>query len=67
MQQFKCVDALSGLRVQVSQNHKNNHGTSEVITGHACGIDTNGCLQLRQDNGKLATLFTGRIDVISTL
>ena len=67
MQQFKCVDALSGLRVQVTQNHKNNHGTSEVITGHACGIDTNGCLQLRQDNGKLATLFTGRIDVISTL
>ncbi len=61
MQQFDTLDALAGLRLRVSQDH---NGETQIITGHACGIDKNGCLQLRQDNGKLATLFTGRIDVI---
>ena len=61
LRQFDAVDALAGLRVQVTQNH---NGEPLIITGDACGIDTNGCLQLRQDSGKLATLFTGRIDVI---
>ena len=63
MQQFDTMDALAGLRLRVTQNHQ---GELQVIHGHACGIDTNGCLQLRQDNGKLAALFTGRIDVIRT-
>lgn len=63
MQQFDAMDALSGLRLRVTQNHP---GELQVIHGLACGIDTNGCLQLRQDNGKLAALFTGRIDVIHT-
>ena len=61
MQVFNQLDALAGLRLQVSQNH---NGQMQITTGQAHGIDTNGCLQLRQDNGKLATLFTGRIDVI---
>lgn len=61
LRQFAAMDALSGLRLQVSQDH---NGKSHIVTGDACGIDTNGCLQLRQDNGKLAALFTGRIDVI---
>ncbi len=61
MQAFNQLDALAGLRLQVSQNH---NGETQIVTGQAYGIDTNGCLQLRQDNGKLATLFTGRIDVI---
>lgn len=63
MKEFDQLDALAGLRLQVSQNH---NGETQIITGLADGIDTNGCLQLRQDNGKLATLFTGRIDVIQT-
>ncbi|MDN5566872.1 MAG: biotin--[acetyl-CoA-carboxylase] ligase [Psychrobacter sp.] len=62
MKEFDQLDALAGLRIQVSQNH---NGNVQIITGFADGIDTNGCLQLRQDNGKLATLFTGRIDVIN--
>ena len=61
MQAFNRLDALAGLLIQVSQNH---NGETQIISGQASGIDTNGCLQLRQDNGKLATLFTGRIDVI---
>ncbi len=61
LHQFNMMDALAGLRLCVTQNH---NGESYIITGIACGIDTSGCLQLRQDNGKLATLFTGRIDVI---
>lgn len=63
LRQFAVMDALSGLRLRVTQNHQ---GELQVIHGHACGIDTIGCLQLRQDNGKLAALFTGRIDVIRT-
>ena len=61
MQQFATMDALAGLHLRVTQNHNSK---SHIITGHACGIDTNGCLQLRQDNGKISALFTGRIDVI---
>ena len=61
LRQFAAMDALAGLRLRVTQNHQ---GELQIIHGHACGIDTNGCLQLRQDNGKLAALFTGRIDVI---
>lgn len=62
MQQFDALDALAGLRLRVTQNH---NGEPQMITGQACGIDTHGCLQLRQDNGKLCALFTGRIDVIN--
>ncbi|WP_296173214.1 biotin--[acetyl-CoA-carboxylase] ligase [Psychrobacter sp. UBA2769] len=61
LQEFATMDALVGLRLQVSQDHDDN---SHVITGDACSIDTNGCLQLREDNGKISALFTGRIDVI---
>ncbi|WP_243453083.1 biotin--[acetyl-CoA-carboxylase] ligase [Psychrobacter coccoides] len=61
LQQFAALDALSGLRLRITQEH---HGDANTITGAACGIDEHGCLQLRQDNGKLSTLFTGRIDVI---
>ncbi|WP_352336678.1 biotin--[acetyl-CoA-carboxylase] ligase [Psychrobacter sp. 16-MNA-CIBAN-0192] len=64
LRQFATMDALAGLRLLVTQNHQ---GELQVIHGHACGIDTNGCLQLRQDNGKLAALFTGRIDVMRTV
>ena len=59
--QFDSMDALAGLRLQVTQEH---NGQSDTLTGHACGIDTHGCLQLRQDNGNISALFTGRIDVI---
>ena len=61
LQEFATMDALVGLRLRVSQDHDDN---SHVITGDACSIDTNGCLQLREDNGKISALFTGRIDVI---
>lgn len=64
MHQFNQLDALSSLRLQVTQNH---NGEPQIIMGHAHGIDTQGCLQLRQDNGKICALFTGRIDVIDTL
>ncbi|WP_201573816.1 biotin--[acetyl-CoA-carboxylase] ligase [Psychrobacter sp. H8-1] len=61
LQQFDSMDALAGLRLRVTQDHS---GDTDVITGHACGINEHGCLQLRQDNGKISTLFTGRIDVL---
>ena len=61
MQQFDQLDALANLRLQVTQNHD---GEAHTVEGQAFGIDTHGCLQLRQDNGKICALFTGRIDVI---
>ena len=60
--EFTPQDALKGLRVRITQNLNNNE---HVIEGRACGIDTNGCLQLQQDNGNISALFTGRIDVIN--
>ncbi|WP_352310227.1 biotin--[acetyl-CoA-carboxylase] ligase [Psychrobacter sp. W2-37-MNA-CIBAN-0211] len=63
LKQFDSMDALSELRLRVTQEH---NGQTNILTGHACGIDTHGCLQLRQDNGKISALFTGRIDVIQT-
>lgn len=62
MTQFGRMDALAELRLRVTQNHNNQ---CYVMTGYACGIDTHGCLQLRQDNGKISALFTGRLDVIN--
>lgn len=62
LQEFGLMDALSGHYLRVTQNHQ---GESQHIYGVATGIDTNGCLQLRQDNGNICALFTGRIDVIS--
>ena len=62
LQEFATMDALAGLRLQVTQDHDDK---AHVVTGDACSIDTNGCLQLRQDNGKISALFTGRIDVIN--
>ncbi|GAA0800183.1 biotin--[acetyl-CoA-carboxylase] ligase [Psychrobacter piscatorii] len=61
LQQFAAMDALAGLRLRVTQDYNNK---KQVMTGLACGVDTHGCLQLQQDNGKISTLFTGRIDVI---
>ncbi|KRU22696.1 biotin--[acetyl-CoA-carboxylase] ligase [Psychrobacter piscatorii] len=61
LQQFAAMDALAGLRLRVTQDYNNE---KKVMTGVACGVDTYGCLQLQQDNGKISTLFTGRIDVI---
>ncbi|MEN6669938.1 biotin--[acetyl-CoA-carboxylase] ligase [Psychrobacter sp. B38] len=61
LKQFDAMDALSGLRLCVTQDYNNK---VDVVTGLACGIDTHGCLQLRQDNGKISALFTGRVDVI---
>ena len=61
LEQFATMDALSGLRLRVTQDYNNEE---KVVTGIACGVDTHGCLQLRQDSGKISTLFTGRIDVI---
>ena len=60
--QFDSMDALSGMQLRIKQEH---NGQSETLTGYACGIDTHGCLQLRQDNGNISALFTGRIDVIN--
>ena len=61
LEQFATMDALSGLCLRVTQDYNNEE---KVVTGIACGVDTHGCLQLRQDSGKISTLFTGRIDVI---
>lgn len=60
--QFEQHDALKNLRIRITQNLNNKE---HVIEGLACGIDTNGCLQLKQDNGNISALFTGRIDVIN--
>ena len=60
--QFDSMNALAGLRLRITQEH---NGQTETLTGYACGIDTHGCLQLRQDNGTISALFTGRIDVIN--
>ncbi|MBI0426099.1 biotin--[acetyl-CoA-carboxylase] ligase [Psychrobacter sp. NG27] len=59
--QFAAMDALAGLRLRVTQHYNNKE---HVVIGHAYGVDTHGCLQLRLDNGNISTLFTGRIDVI---
>ncbi len=59
--QFDAMDALAGLRLCVTQDY---NGHVETLTGYACGLDTHGCLQLREYNGKISALFTGRIDVI---
>ncbi len=61
LQEFATMDALAGLRLRVTQDHDDK---ARVITGWACHIDTNGCLQLREDNGNISALFTGRIDVV---
>lgn len=61
-QQFKEQDALKGLRIKVTQNLNNKE---HILEGRAYGIDTNGCLQLQQDNGNISAIFTGRIDVIN--
>jgi len=61
LEQFATMDALSGLHLRVTQDYNNEE---KIVTGIACGVDTHGCLQLRQDSGKISTLFTGRIDVI---
>jgi BirA family biotin operon repressor/biotin-[acetyl-CoA-carboxylase] ligase len=61
IRQFDAMDALAGLRLQVTQTHNSE---PFIINGHACGINTEGCLQLRQDNGSISALFTGRIDVV---
>ena len=60
LKQFDSIDALAGLRLRVTQDNDE----ASQMTGYACGIDTHGCLQLRQDNGKISALFTGRIDVM---
>ncbi len=78
IRQFNQVDALAGLIIKVTQtpynqssnqyNYQTNtqtHDRDHIITGQACGIDTNGCLQLQQDNGKICALFTGRIEVLN--
>ena len=59
--QFDAMDALAGLRLRVTQDY---NGNVETLTGYACGLDTHGCLQLREYNGNISALFTGRIDVI---
>ena len=59
--QFDAMDALAGLRLRVTQDYNAN---VETLTGYACGLDTHGCLQLREYNGNISALFTGRIDVI---
>ena len=61
LKQFATMDALADLRLRVTQDYNNQE---QIVMGDACGVDTNGCLQLRQDNGKISALFTGRIDVI---
>ncbi|MGP9513247.1 biotin--[acetyl-CoA-carboxylase] ligase [Psychrobacter sp. AOP5-GZ1-6] len=63
LKQFDSMDALRELRLRVTQEH---NGQTNILTGYACGIDTHGCLQLRQDSGNISALFTGRIDVIQT-
>ncbi|WP_367104586.1 biotin--[acetyl-CoA-carboxylase] ligase [uncultured Psychrobacter sp.] len=62
LRQFATLDALAGWDLRITQTHNDSF---EVQEGKSCGIDTNGCLQLQQDNGKISTLFTGRIDVIN--
>ncbi|WP_435950233.1 biotin--[acetyl-CoA-carboxylase] ligase [Psychrobacter sp. DM8] len=62
IQQFEAVDALADLKVCVTQTHR---AQEHKIVAHACGIDSNGCLQLRQDDASICTIFTGRLDVIN--
>ena len=43
LQQFASMDALSGLRLRVTQEHKSENNT---LMGQACGVDTHGCLPI---------------------
>ena len=61
LQEFDDLDAMAGMRLRVTQPHSDD---ANAIIGQAYGIDANGCLQLKQDNGKICALFTGRIDAI---
>lgn len=61
LQQFAAMDALAGRALRITQQLKEE---THVRTGEACGIDTHGCLQMREADGTVHALFTGRIDVL---
>lgn len=62
LEQFDSMDLLAGLHLQITQEY---NGQTNILTGHACGIDKHGCLQLHQDDGCISKIFTGRIEVIN--
>lgn len=57
MNKFKGLDILRNRLITVSQ-------LQNVISGRGHGIDRFGCLQLKSDDGKVCSLFAGKIDVV---
>lgn len=55
---FRQVDVLLGKKLQVTLP------TNQAIVGTAHGIDSNGSLQIVQDNGTIASIWTGTIQVL---
>ncbi len=58
VQKFSQVDILLGKNLQITLP------TSEIIMGKAQGIDGNGSLQILQNDGTMARVWTGTLQVI---
>lgn len=66
LHQFAKVDVLADkwINVRLDQHGRDdisNINDSMMLTGRAMGIDRHGCLQVRDDDGKIHALFTGSI------
>lgn len=72
MYSLKSVDATSSLTlIKHAKKHPiktsltNNQATQNTIVGNVVGIDVNGCLLVKQENGKVSQIFTGQITLLS--
>lgn len=60
LQNFQQIDILLGKKLQITLP------TQDKIIGTAHGIDSNGCLQLLQEDGTIMPIWTGTIQVLQT-
>lgn len=60
LQNFQQIDILLGKNLQITLP------TQDKIIGTAHGIDSNGCLQLLQEDGTIMPIWTGTIQVLQT-
>lgn len=58
IQDFAQVDVLANKLTQV------NLANDEIVIGQAVGIDNNGSLQIRQNNGTITPVWTGTIQLL---
>lgn len=58
LQVFANVDVLTGKNLQITLP------THDTIVGQAMGIDSNGCLQIAQNDGTITPIWTGTIQVL---